>query len=184
MANADREFQKLIELAAQGDQAAWQVLSDVYMPHVKTALRRRWRHQCLAVNRDVSDVVQSVWGHLLPRLDELRFASSQHFLSYFLSCAENLIRHEARHRTREPIAESMDSCDEPFSGEKWSVLETVVRRESLADLRSRLSPQEVGLLEQRAVGKSWRGLALTAGATATRVRRRVQRILKRLRPGC
>ncbi len=153
------------------------------MPSVIIALRRRWRYQCRVVNQDVSDVVQSVWGHLLPRLGELRFASSPHFLSYFQSCAKNLIRHEARHRPPPPASESLDSCDEPFSGEKWPVLETVVRHESLEDLPRRLAPQEFGLLEQRALGKSWRELARAAGATVTRIRRRVQGILKRLRPG-
>jgi RNA polymerase sigma factor (sigma-70 family) len=181
MSDEPNPFAELLERASRGDEAAWQVLWDEYMPLVKIVLRRRLRRARQAINQNPSDPFDEVWLHVLPKLGELRFESPEQLTSYFLACAENLLRQELRGRHPLPPPELPEPDDEPSVGERWSVLEALAQQESLDEVRSRLSPEELNVLELRAAGHRWTAIARTTGSTANRVRCRVQRILQRLR---
>jgi DNA-directed RNA polymerase specialized sigma24 family protein len=152
-------FGELVERATRGDQAAWQVLWDEYLPGLQVILRRRWRRACQALNGNPSDLLETAWEELLPSFSEMHFESPAHFVGYFLKCAENLLRKKLRGRERLPPRPLPDPDEEPAVGEKWSVLETLAQQESVDRVQSRLTTDQLRLLELRAAGYGWTDIA-------------------------
>jgi RNA polymerase sigma-70 factor (ECF subfamily) len=92
-----------LQLFATGDEAALGRVVDAYGPLLRMMVRRRFP-EGQRVHFDSSDVVQSLWGHLLDgfRTGRWHFATPAHLAAFLMQAAQNRLCDRLR-RQREAM---------------------------------------------------------------------------------
>lgn len=93
------EFAELLAGCRRGDAAAFAVVVERYLPHVRQAVRRRLSAR-LRARFDSTDFAQEVWASFFKvTLDRLDLPDEGALVAYLSRMAENKVLEECRHQT-------------------------------------------------------------------------------------
>jgi RNA polymerase sigma factor (sigma-70 family) len=180
----DQTFEALLERVRQGDESASTELVRLYEPEVRRFVRYRLHSPRMRRFLDSLDVCQSVFAKFFARVTEGQFAlqSPRQLQQLLLKMASNKLLDHARKQatTRrggpDAVVEQMADClvnsaDQPAKA---------VENKELVDLlRSRMTANEQGLLDQWMNGEDWPEIAQTAATSSEAARKRVTRAIDR-----
>jgi RNA polymerase sigma factor (sigma-70 family) len=179
----EASFQILLARLRRGDQQAATELVQAYEPHVRRLIRIRLTDPGLKRQMDSVDICQSVMASFFVRtaLGQYDLQSPEQLIKLLATMARNKLVHQAdkQHAARRDIRRvGQASADEmPHLAGGVTPSRIVAGRELLAEVRSRLSPKDRYLVEQRAVDRSWDDLAQELGQSADALRMRLKRTL-------
>ncbi|HEY5311461.1 MAG TPA: sigma-70 family RNA polymerase sigma factor [Pirellulales bacterium] len=179
-------FPELIARVRAGDEEAARELVRAYEPHVRRLIRVRLTDPGLKRQMDSVDICQSVLGSFFVRaaLGQYDIDAPEQLIKLLATMARNKLvnhvdqQHAARRDVRRNEKTSANALDVATNGPTPSRI--VSARELLAEARSRLTPEERYLVEQRSGGRTWNELATELGQTADALRVRLGRRLKLL----
>jgi RNA polymerase sigma-70 factor (ECF subfamily) len=182
----ENPFLELIRRVRRGDADAAAELVRQYEPEIRRAVRIRLHDQHLSRILDSLDICQSVLANFFARASAGQFDldNPEGLLKLLVTMARNKLRDQARreqagrrdHRRLE--AGGLDGCEALDAGASPSRI--VAGQELVSELRRRLSPAELYLVDQRAQGRNWTDLAAEAGASPDALRKRLARALNRV----
>ena len=178
-------FEELIRRVRAGDQAAAAELVQRDEPAIRRAARFRLAHQGLATLFDSIDICQSVLGSFF-----VRAASGQYDLEnpeQLLGLLVAMARKKLAFQARKQRAERRDyrrvvageAAERHFVAGGTSPSDLVEARELLHEVRRRLSPDELLLVELRTQGQPWADIAARLGDGAEALRKKLTRALDR-----
>lgn len=175
------QFAQLLDGCRRGDEAAFAVLVERYLPHVRAAVRRRLSGP-LRGRFDSLDFTQNVWASFFQKsLDRLDLPDERALVAYLARMAELKVAEEYRHQTRQKVAvgrhvplaqvpevagPSLTPSAEVMAGDRW------------AALTAGLSDRDRTMLRMLRDGHTYQAVAAHFGMTA----KTVQRLVARLRP--
>jgi RNA polymerase sigma factor (sigma-70 family) len=183
-------FLDLVRLVRAGDEAASTELVRRYEPAIRIAVHGRLTDPGLRRLMDSTDICQSVLGNFFVRATagEFELDKPEQLIKLLATMARNrLTDHALRqqaarrdHRRNEP-----GRNDEELVDRGPSPSEVVSGKELVQAFRSKLSPAERHLAEQRALGRSWDEIAKEHGGSPDALRvqlgRAVDRVSRELR---
>jgi RNA polymerase sigma-70 factor (ECF subfamily) len=182
----ETSFRDLIRRVRAGDTQAAEDLVRLYEPTIRLVVRRRLTSPGLRRLLDSMDICQSVLTSFFVRaaLGQYDLETPEQLLKLLAVMARNKVHNQAlQHRAarrdyRRVQAHAPDETDfvDPHSGPS----QVVADQELLAELRRRLSPEELQLAEQRAQGRSWLEIAELLGGTPDGLRMRLNRAIVRV----
>ncbi|MFO0811426.1 MAG: sigma-70 family RNA polymerase sigma factor [Gemmataceae bacterium] len=171
---------ELIRRVRSGDEQAAEEFVRRYEPVLRIAVRARLTDPNLVRLMDSGDVCQSVLASFFMRAaaGQYDLDSPARLLSLLTRMAHNKLVSRARHASRKcrdgrrvlagAVAGRLP-CREP------SPDAVVAGRDLLRELRSRLSPLEREIADQRMAGQSWEEIATSLGGTAQARRKQLRR---------
>lgn len=172
-----------------GDAAAAEELVRTYEPELRRAIRVRLTDARLRRLVDSIDICQSVLAGFFVRTaaGQYDIQSPEELLKLLVTMARNRVidwarRSQADRRDgrREVSIEGEDGEQMQFASPNPGPVSVLVSRELLEQVRSRLAPEELKLMEQRAEGLDWNAIAAQTGDQANAVRMRLTRALDRV----
>jgi len=177
-------FQDLIRRVRAGDQQAAAELVQRYEPAIRRAVRVRLVDPRLRRVFDSADICQSVLRSFFVRLSlgEYELDDANQLVKLLITIARNKLADAAKRQRagRRDIrrTEGLDTGD--FAVDDTSASEKLAGRELLEEVRKRLSPDELDLANQRAVGRSWAEIAAERGGNGDALRMRLTRAFDRV----
>ena len=180
------------ELLAQvrgGDAAAAEELVRTYEPELRRAIRVRLTDARLRRLVDSIDICQSVLAGFFVRTaaGQYDIQTPEELLKLLVTMARNRVidwvrRSQADRRDgrREVSLEGEDGQSMQFASSQPGPVSVLVSRDLLEQVRSRLSPDELKLMEQRAEGLNWNDIAAVTGDQVNAVRMKLTRALDRV----
>jgi RNA polymerase sigma-70 factor (ECF subfamily) len=182
----DASFLDLMRRVRAGDQQASAELVRRYEPAIRVAVRVRLNDSHLRRTFDSMDICQSVLGRFFVRaaLGQFELESPDQLLKLLVTMARNrltnyALREQAARRDcrrTEPVPAGKGELADPGP----SPSEVVADRELVQAFRSRLSEKERQIAEHRALGKSWKDIAATAGGSPDALRMHFGRAVDRV----
>lgn len=172
-----------------GDAAAAEELVRTYEPELRRAIRVRLTDARLRRLVDSIDICQSVLAGFFVRTaaGQYDIQTPEELLKLLVTMARNRVidwarRSQADRRDgrREVSIEGEDGQQMQFASNQPGPASVLVSRELLEQVRSRLSTDELKLMEQRAEGLNWNEIAETTGDQANTVRMKLTRALDRV----
>lgn len=172
-----------------GDAAAAEELVRTYEPELRRAIRVRLTDARLRRLIDSIDICQSVLAGFFVRTaaGQYDIQTPEELLKLLVTMARNRVvdwarRSQADRRDgrRDVSIEYEDGLQMQFASPQPGPASVLVNRELLEQVRSRLSAEELKLMEQRAEGLDWNQIAATTGDQANAVRMRLTRALDRV----
>ena len=172
-----------------GDAAAAEELVRTYEPELRRAIRVRLTDARLRRLVDSIDICQSVLAGFFVRTaaGQYDIQTPEELLKLLVTMARNRVidwarRSQADRRDgrREVSIEGEDGQQMQFASNQPGPASVLVSRELLEQVRSRLSTDELKLMEQRAEGLNWNEIAETTGDQANAVRMKLTRALDRV----
>lgn len=172
-----------------GDAAAAEELVRTYEPELRRAIRVRLTDARLRRLVDSIDICQSVLAGFFVRTaaGQYDIQTPEELLKLLVTMARNRVidwarRSQADRRDgrRDVSIEGDDGQQMQFASNQPGPVSVLVSRELLEQVRSRLAPEELKLMEQRAEGLDWNEIAAQTGDQANAVRMRLTRALDRV----
>lgn len=179
----------LLAQVRSGDAAAAEELVRTYEPELRRAIRVRLTDARLRRLVDSIDICQSVLAGFFVRTaaGQYDIQTPEELLKLLVTMARNRVidwarRSQADRRDgrREVSIEGEDGQQMQFASNQPGPASVLVSRELLEQVRSRLSSDELKLMEQRAEGLNWNEIAETTGDQANAVRMKLTRALDRV----
>jgi len=184
--NDPANFAELLRRAQARDNAAAAELIRRYEPTVRRAIRVRLFDIRLRRVFDSMDICQSVMGNFFECLSRGKYPleTSEQLLKLLVTMAHNKLTDQVRrqqakrrdNRQLAPLGTEVDNVAAP--GPTPSRI--VAAREILAQVRGRLSVDEMLLLDRRGQGHDWAEIAAETGSTPEAVRKKLSRALSRV----
>ncbi len=180
------------ELLAQvrgGDAAAAEELVRTYEPELRRAIRVRLTDARLRRLVDSIDICQSVLAGFFVRTaaGQYDIQTSEELLKLLVKMARNCVidwvrrsQGDRRDVRRDVSIEREDGQSMQFASSQPGPVSVLVSRELLEQVRSRLAPDELKLMEQRAEGLNWNEIAAVTGDHVNAVRMKLTRALDRV----
>jgi len=179
-------FEDLIRRVRAGDQDAAAELVRDYEPAIRRVVRLRLQDARLRRAFDSMDVCQSVLGSFFVRaaLGQYDLSSPDQLLKLLAQMARHKVtdqvrRHRAGQRDVRRVRDDSQALVRAAASEPSPSVQ-VAGRELLDEVRRRLSPDELDLAEQRALGREWAEIAAERGEGAEALRKRLARALDRV----
>ena len=172
-----------------GDAAAAEELVRTYEPELRRAIRVRLTDARLRRLVDSIDICQSVLAGFFVRTaaGQYDIQTPEELLKLLVTMARNRVidwarRTQADRRDgRRDVSIEQDNGEQmQFASNQPGPVSVLVSRELLEQVRSRLAPEELKLMEQRAEGLNWNEIAGTTGDQANAVRMKLTRALDRV----
>ena len=172
-----------------GDAAAAEELVRTYEPELRRAIRVRLTDARLRRLVDSIDICQSVLAGFFVRTaaGQYDIQTPEELLKLLVTMARNRVidwarRSQADRRDgRRDVSIEQDNGEQmQFASNQPGPVSVLVSRELLEQVRSRLAPEELKLMEQRAEGLNWNEIAGTTGDQANAVRMKLTRALDRV----
>lgn len=172
-----------------GDAAAAEELVRTYEPELRRAIRVRLTDARLRRLVDSIDICQSVLAGFFVRTaaGQYDIQTPEELLKLLVTMARNRVidwarRSQADRRDgRRDVSIEQDNGEQmQFASPQPGPVSVLVSRELLEQVRSRLSDEELKLMEQRAEGLDWNEIAAQTGDQANAVRMRLTRALDRV----
>ena len=182
----NEEFAQLIERTKAGDQDAAANLISEYEPEIRRAARLRLTDPDMRRIVDSMDIAQSVFGRFFRQVNEgeTQLERPEQLLALLTRITRNRIIDEHRRQTAQKRGGKNDVADLDLAlltqagpGPKT----TAVARELLEQARSKLSPEELELMQRRSEGESWEEISQDTGQKPDAVRKRLERAFQRVR---
>lgn len=179
------EFTELLERVRKGDPAAAEECVRLYEPEIRRAARVRMTDPRLRRLVDSIDICQSVFGRFFVHAANGNFdiESPQHLLALLVTMTRNRVTDMARQHTaarRDVRRETSDQTGVVPDSEPTPA-SAAASEELLAAVRSRLSVDELDLVDRRSKGQSWQEIATDLGHKPDAVRKKLDRALERVR---
>jgi RNA polymerase sigma-70 factor (ECF subfamily) len=183
---------ELLRRARDGDRAAAVELVRRYEPHIRLEVRLRLRDRRLRRLFDSMDICQSVLSSFFLRT-AARTADLQQpeqLLPLLIAMTRNKLafkvrQHRARRRDHRREEETQPQELRQVAAAEASPSELVAGEELLKEFRRRLTAEEAGLADRRALGQEWTAIATELGgspeARRKQLERAVDRVVKELR---
>jgi RNA polymerase sigma-70 factor (ECF subfamily) len=182
-------IKELLRRVRQGDATAAEELVRTYEPEVRRAIRVRMTDARLRKLVDSIDICQSVLAGFFVRTaaGQYDIQTPEELLRLLVTMARNRVIDWARRsqadRRDERLAVSLQNDDgstrEVASPDPGPV-SVLVNRDLLEQVRSRLSADELSLMQHRADGLGWNEIAAASGEQANAIRMRLTRALDRV----
>jgi RNA polymerase sigma-70 factor (ECF subfamily) len=172
----------------EGDAAAAEELVRTYEPDLRRAIRVRLTDARLRRLVDSIDICQSVLAGFFVRTaaGQYDIQTPEELIKLLVTMARNRVidwarRSQADRRDgRRDVSIDGDSHPMEFASPQSGPVSVLVNRELLEQVRSRLAPEELKLMEQRAEGLDWNAIACQTGEQVNAVRMRLTRALDRV----
>jgi RNA polymerase sigma-70 factor (ECF subfamily) len=180
------DFHELIRRVRSGDEAAAATLLQRYEPEVKRLVRVRLTDPDVRRTVDSMDVCQSVLANFFVRAAAGQFDLDEpgQLLNLLLRMAENKVRDQFRRQQadRRDVRrlEGGSNALQGLIDNDPTPSRVASGRELLAELRRRLSPEELYLAQQREAGRGWADLAAELGKNADALRKQLARGVDRV----
>jgi RNA polymerase sigma-70 factor (ECF subfamily) len=182
----DTTFADFLRRVRAGDEQAAAELVRCYESAVRVEVRMRLADSRLRRVLDTMDLCQSVLASFF-----LRAAAGQYDLErpeqlvrLLVTIARNKVAYQARRQQAQRRDQRRDvEAGRPgleLAGSEPSPSRVVSGRELLAELRRRLSPEELRVADLRAEGRPWAEIAAALGGTAQARRKQLARALDRV----
>lgn len=180
---------ELLERVRGGDAAAAEELVRTYEPELRRAIRVRLTDARLRRLVDSIDICQSVLAGFFVRTaaGQYDIQTPEELLKLLVTMAKNRVidwarRSQADRRDgrREVSIERADGQSMQFASSQPGPASVMVNRELLEQVRSRLTSEELKLMEQRAEGLQWNAIAAQTSDQVNAVRMRLTRALDRV----
>lgn len=189
MTAPEASFPNLLQRVRNGDGSAAEELVRAYEPEIRRAIRVRLTDARLRRVVDSIDICQSVLAGFFVRTAAGQFdiETPEQLLRLLVTMAKNRVidwarrtQADRRDGRRDVSLEYADGESPQFAADVRSPHSILVNRELLERVRSRLSPPERQLMEQRAEGQDWDEIASQLGERPDAVRMRLTRALDRV----
>jgi RNA polymerase sigma-70 factor (ECF subfamily) len=182
----DIPFADFLERIRAGDEEAAAELVRRYESAVRIEVRMRLADSRLRRILDTMDICQSVLASFFVRAatGEYDLKRPEQLVGLLVTIARNKVAYQARRQQaqrrdhRRDVAVDRQGF-EP-AGVEPSPSRVVSGRELLAELRRRLTPEELRVADLRAEGRQWAEIAAALGGTAQARRRQLARALDRV----
>lgn len=180
---------ELLKRVRGGDAAAAEELVRTYEPEVRRAIRVRLTDARLRRLVDSIDICQSVLAGFFVRTAAGQFdiETPEELLRLLVTMARNRVidwarRSQADRRDgrRNVSLQDEDGQSPQFATREPGPASVLVSRELIEQVRSRLTADELSLMEQRAEGLGWDVIAAAMGQQPNAVRMRLTRALDRV----
>ena len=186
---AETAIKDLLIRVRNGDPAAAEEIVRTYEPEVRRAIRVRMTDARLRKLVDSIDICQSVLAGFFVRTaaGQYDIQTPEDLLKLLITMARNRIvdwarrsNAERRDGRRVVSLQHDDGSDREIASSDASPVSVLVNRDLLEQVRSRLSAEELKLMEQRADGLGWNEIAAKTGDQVNAVRMRLTRALDRV----
>ena len=180
------QFHNLIERLRSHDEDAAQEFVARYEKVIRRVVRIHLRDDRLRQVLDSTDVCQSVLASFFVRtaLGQYELSSPANLINLLTTITRNKLTNQIhRHRAqRRDIRRNLTTETEGLTllDRASDPSEQASAREILALVRSRLSPEETYLAEQRSQGRTWHELSEQLGGTDVALRKKLTRALNRI----
>ena len=180
---------ELLSRVRTGDGAAAEELVRSYEPELRRAIRVRLTDARLRRLVDSIDICQSVLAGFFVRTvaGQYEIQSPEELLKLLVTMARNRVidwarraQADRRDGRRNVSLEDENGQMRPIVQQQASPVSVLVNRELMENVRSRLAPDELKLMEQRADGLDWTEIAASTGEQPNAVRMRLTRALDRV----
>jgi RNA polymerase sigma factor (sigma-70 family) len=182
----DTNFADLLRRVRAGDEQAAAELVHRYESAVRVAVRMRLGDARLRRVLDSMDVCQSVLASFFVRAaaGQYDLERPDQLVRLLVTIARNKVAYQARrHRAGNRDLrrdEGLDAGARDLVGAEPSPSRVASGRELLAEVRRRLTPEELRLADLRAEGREWAEIAATLGGTVEARRKQLARALDRV----
>jgi RNA polymerase sigma-70 factor (ECF subfamily) len=182
----DTPFVDLIRRVRAGDEQASAELVRRYEPAIRIAVHVRLRDSALRRLFDSMDICQSVLANFFVRAASGQFdlEKPEQLVNLLVTMARNRLTNHALQqqaaRRDHRRTHTATAGDGQFVDPGPSPSQVASGKELLQACRSRLSPEERRLAEQRALGKPWAEIAAEVGGTPDGLRMCLGRALDRV----
>ncbi len=178
----DNAFQELIHRVRAGDQAAAQELVQRYESKIRRVVRVKLDSR-LQRHFDSMDICQSVLASFFVRaaLGQYELETPDQVLKLLSTMARNKLVnavHKQGRGRRDYHRVQTGNMDQAAPGPSPS--RQLASRELLEETRKRLGPDERQLLELRAQGEEWAGIAAQVGGSPEALRKKLSRAIDRV----
>jgi RNA polymerase sigma-70 factor (ECF subfamily) len=184
--DGDISFADFLQRIRAGDEEAAAELVRRYESAVRIEVRMRLTDSRLRRVLDSMDLCQSVLASFFVRASAGQFdlERPEQLVRLLVTIARNKVAYQARRQQAQRRDQRRDvEVDaqgwEP-AGAEPSPSRIVSGRELLAELRQRLTPEELRVADLRAEGRPWAEIASALGGTAQARRRQLTRALDRV----
>ncbi len=186
---SETAIRDLLHRVRNGDPAAAEEIVRTYEPEVRRAIRVRMTDARLRKLVDSIDICQSVLAGFFVRTaaGQYDIQTPEELLKLLITMARNRIVDWARRNNadrrdgrRDVSLQHDDGSDREIASAEASPASVLVNRDLLEQVRSRLSSDELVLMEQRADGLGWNEIAEKNGEQANALRMRLTRALDRV----
>jgi RNA polymerase sigma factor (sigma-70 family) len=182
----DNTFADFLLRIRAGDEQAAAELVRRYESAVRVEVRMRLADSRLRRVFDSMDVCQSVLASFFVRAaaGQYDLERPEQLVRLLVTIARNKVAYQARRQQAQRRDQrrnvAVDQEGREPAGAEPSPSRVVSGRELLAELRRRLTPQELRVADLRAEGRQWAEIAATLGGTAQARRRQLARALDRV----
>ena len=182
----DNTFADFLQRIRAGDEQAAAELVRRYESAVRVEVRMRLADSRLRRVLDSMDLCQSVLASFFVRVaaGQYDLERPEQLVRLLVTIARNKVAYQARRQQaqrrdqRRDVA--VDRAGWEPAGAEPSPSRVVSGRELLAELRRRLTPEELRVADLRAEGRQWAEIAAALGGTAQARRRQLARALDRV----
>jgi RNA polymerase sigma factor (sigma-70 family) len=183
-----KQYAEFICRIRAGDEQAAAELVRLYEPEIRLEVRTWLRLRDPRLRRvfDSMDVCQSVLASFFIRAaaGQYDLERPEQLVRLLVTIARNKVAYQARRQQAQRRDQRRDvEADRPGqepAGAEPSPSRIVSGRELLAELRQRLTPEELRVADLRAEGRQWAEIAAVLGGTAQARRRQLARALDRV----
>jgi len=177
-------FPELIRRVRNGDEQAAVQLIQEYEPAIRRIIRIQMRDSRLRRLLDATDICQSVLASFFLRVavGQFELDTPDQLVKLLSTMARNkLASHARKERTlrRDNRRTGADVSQSALPGHEASPSLNAVTKEMIVEVRRRLSPEELQLVELRHQGLDWTTIAAQLGETPVVLRKRLSRALDR-----
>src|SRR5262245_18580419 len=182
----DETFADFLRRVRTGDEQAAAELVRRYESAVRIEVRVRLADSRLRRVFDSMDLCQSVLGSFFVRAAAGQYELEQpgQLVRLLVTIARNKVAYQARRQQAQRRDQrrhvEVDGPGEEPAGVDPSPSRVASGRELLAELRRRLTPEELRVADLRAEGRQWAEIAAMVGGTAQARRRQLARALDRV----
>ncbi|NBO92029.1 MAG: sigma-70 family RNA polymerase sigma factor [Planctomycetia bacterium] len=181
----EESFRELIGRIRKGDELAAAELVRRYEPVIRRAVRFRLTDARLRRTCDSMDVCQSVLASFFVRaaLGQYDLDTPEQLLRLLTTMARNKLLNQSRQEyaaRRDNRLHNNDVAEIEIPAMSPGPSQLAEARELLAEIRRRLSPEELRLLELRNQNHDWNTIAELVGGNAVALRQKMHRTLERL----
>jgi RNA polymerase sigma factor (sigma-70 family) len=179
-------FHELILKVRAGNENAAAELVRLYEPTIRLIVRRRLTDPALRRLLDSMDICQSVLASFFVRAASGQYELDKpaHLLKLLTTMARNKLANAARRQTtaRRDLhrVQAGNLTDGMAVDPRDSPGAQVANRDLLQKVRSRLSSEELELVELRAQGRNWAEIAAQLGGSPDGLRMRLSRAIERV----
>jgi len=178
----ESSFRELIRRIRKGDEDAATELVRLYEPEIRRAVRLRLNNPRLGRVLDSMDVCQSVMGRFFvgAAAGQFELEHPGQLLRLLVTMAKNRVIDHARKPANRPESFGSDDREYQIPGRGDTPSVAIAHKELLAEMRRRLTPDELQLSELRAAGHDWATIAARLGGSADMLRKRLERAMERV----